>query len=214
MKREQPWERPLTWLTNVVTILAAVGATALAAVTAIVNAASHVPQPWLTLLVVGVFLIAFVILRAAAEAWRRRRRDGPASAADKHDGAPSSTPAGQPGLAETQWTQSTFAHRDINLAASPPPGFYIQGKTFDRCVFRGPAILLPRGGEFRYPTLDPGGRDLFWELPKDSMLKTGAIVVDDCVFIDCHFIGVGLAGTLDFIRKIDPAWQPRKATAT
>jgi hypothetical protein len=199
MKREQPWERPLTWLTNVVTILAAGGAAFVAAAAAILNVASHVPQPWLTILVVASFVIAFGLFRVGVEAWRRSH--------------PTTWPFGR----DTQWTQVSFANQDISLTESPPPDAYIQGKTFDRCIFRGPAVLLPAGSGnvFRGATnLYAGGRDIFWEIPQGSMTKAGAIVVEDCIFNDCSFISVGLAGPLDFIHQLDPAWQPRKATAT
>lgn len=85
------------------------------------------------------------------------------------------------------------------LAAGRRAGF--KGVTFTRCLIQGPGVIVP-GGDTHFDRCMMGNvqgdvRNLF--LLAVGPLITGAIPVDQCLFVECEFKGVGFAGEQPFV---------------
>ena len=81
-------------------------------------------------------------------------------------------------------------------------GANIEGRTFIECLIEGPAVLLPLSGcNFDECNMGDAHGD-----PRNLMLSpvgpqrvTGTIVIKDCKFIRCRFLGVGFTGPQGFL---------------
>jgi hypothetical protein len=83
----------------------------------------------------------------------------------------------------------------------------IRNRTFEDCTLYGPAILCSVGTVlmtrcgFRAENPD----DVFWELSEKQATGqanlVGVIGVEDCVFRDCNFVAIGLAGPPETIAQ-------------
>ena len=79
---------------------------------------------------------------------------------------------------------------------------------FSNCRILGPAVLLMRdcqvvAARFDAPDLD----SIFWEIPPSRQIIIGAIAVDRCMFSNCSFEGIGLAGNDELRRAIERAFS-------
>jgi hypothetical protein len=71
--------------------------------------------------------------------------------------------------------------------------------TFQRCQIVGPAVILPLGNtQFLNSRMDHPD-EMLWET-QPNRVYVGAIGVDNCVFDDCDFNGIGIAGPPDYVR--------------
>jgi hypothetical protein len=86
----------------------------------------------------------------------------------------------------------------IQFAALAGGETRLEGLTFTDCWIRGPAVLAPNDEcEFRDPVFYGTLEEIIWERPEGSG-AIGAIHLHNCVFIDCTFANIGLAGTPKF----------------
>ena len=78
------------------------------------------------------------------------------------------------------------------------PGVVVNEWIFERCVFKGPMVLVFQGNlHLTGTTFDLGGAtpdSMFWEI-EAGQTKLGAIVLNNCVIEDCELARVGIAGT-------------------
>lgn len=76
-------------------------------------------------------------------------------------------------------------------------GMVIEGHTFENCTLVGPAILwldqdTPNKIEF---SVFPHELDkIIWEVPSSRPAFVGVVVVRNCSFTSCKFLGIGFAG--------------------
>ncbi len=80
----------------------------------------------------------------------------------------------------------------------------IEGKTFVRCRFEGPAVLLPVSGcSFSGCNMGEAGGDTRNLLlsPIGPQKVVGVMPFKDCVFRDSAFFMVGFTGTPDFLAQ-------------
>lgn len=88
--------------------------------------------------------------------------------------------------------------RLADMAVARP---FVQGLVFENCMILGPAVVaMLNGGTLEGCSFDSPPEALLWEVPADTT-KIGAIGLDDCTFVNCHFQGVGFAGTPEFAEK-------------
>lgn len=97
--------------------------------------------------------------------------------------------APQPWLSEIK-----IAHRSFRIVDVPRDGLFIRGRTFQDCTIYGPSILYPMGTSFEHCRFDGELDSVFWEIAPSQKSGIGVIGVEDCHFIRCTFVGVGLAG--------------------
>lgn len=73
-------------------------------------------------------------------------------------------------------------------------GFLVKGETFEGVTFTGPMVLAVS----RDCTFKGGSADLFGSILEfgNSDMLCGAIIVKECIFIDCHFKHVQFGSTL------------------
>ena len=84
----------------------------------------------------------------------------------------------------------------VHIADIAPPDDVLAGVTFENCEIIGPAVLMPRGSEFRGCEFD--GPRILWTI-EPGRYYIGAIAVDECLFDRCRFRRVGLAGIETFV---------------
>jgi hypothetical protein len=92
---------------------------------------------------------------------------------------------------------------DINMVAffrEHGEQWMVRERIFDSCTLIGPAVLIVMGGtQFRGNRID---RRSLWviELHRPYM---GALGVEYCLFENCTFESVGIAGNADFVARLD-----------
>ena len=81
----------------------------------------------------------------------------------------------------------------------------IRGRTFRNCLIEGPAVMLVLPGthfdDTNFGDADGDIRNLVLR-PAGPQKVVGAIPVQDCTFIGCHFHGVGFTGPEAFLQQI------------
>jgi hypothetical protein len=106
---------------------------------------------------------------------------------------------------ERELSQKIIADRSVRFFDIPtdhPNLVDVTNVVFNRCTILGPAIILFDGCSFkdnRFLTMGAGTESIFW--PKDGG-ATGVFRAKWCVFADCCFVGIGVAGTPDAINQI------------
>lgn len=102
----------------------------------------------------------------------------------------------------------------INLRELASEANRIKGEEFQDFVIQGPAVALFTGCRFIgsnnwfiAPDLDA----LLWEIPADRPVVWGTIILDDCSFEGCRFVGVGVAGWKEGLEAIASLLQVRPA---
>ncbi|GAA0612563.1 hypothetical protein GCM10009422_04380 [Brevundimonas kwangchunensis] len=96
------------------------------------------------------------------------------------------------------WLPQLFAE---HAQAGQP---FIDGKTFERCRFEGPAVLLPLAGTtFDACNMGEASGDIRNLLlaPVGESKVVGVIPVRNCAFRDCAFYMVGFTGTTEFLKQ-------------
>jgi hypothetical protein len=82
----------------------------------------------------------------------------------------------------------------------------LDGKTFERCRFEGPAVLLALGGAiFDNCNMGESGGDVRNLLlaPVGAEKVVGVIPMRNCVFRDCAFYMVGFTGPTNFLKQFN-----------
>jgi hypothetical protein len=90
----------------------------------------------------------------------------------------------------------------------PPGGSRLDGLTFVRCFFRGPAVMLLAGCALRDNRFMDTLSEIIWEIPRTREVVTGTIAFTNCTFERCTFEAIGLAAwegsdTLKVLRSMD-----------
>jgi hypothetical protein len=76
----------------------------------------------------------------------------------------------------------------------------IRDMAFERCDIKGPAIfVLVDQVAMEHNRFDGDRAALFWEIGPDRPRVIGAIAVENCRFVGCHFMQIGIAGPTDLI---------------
>ena len=92
-------------------------------------------------------------------------------------------------------------------------GEVLRGRRFVDCVVHGPAVVVP-GDETRFNGCNLG--DVAGDV-KNLFLRTtgpriiGAVGLNDCVFEGCLVIGVGFAGTDEYVAAMLKSLSPNEA---
>lgn len=96
-------------------------------------------------------------------------------------------------------SRTYISDEEIRIADLFPPGeAVVEGKTFERCEFLGPAVVAFTGScHLVSPVFDVSGLTpdaLLWELEADRWVL-GGVAFRDCTLRDCRFQSCGIAGT-------------------
>jgi hypothetical protein len=98
-----------------------------------------------------------------------------------------------------------FADQTVYLPDLARDSPIIGDATFERCTIRGPAIVFLMDGN----TLDGnrfglagGWSSALWLITDDRPHVVGVIGLQRCVFRQCNFEGIGIAGRKEFLRKM------------
>ena len=79
------------------------------------------------------------------------------------------------------------------------PALSVEDEVFENCTFIGPGVLMFIGGvQFNGNNVDGDG---LWVVDTDRGYQ-GAIAVQNCNFVNCTFVNVGLATDATFISEI------------
>jgi hypothetical protein len=79
----------------------------------------------------------------------------------------------------------------------------IKGQVFVDKDIVGPAVVVPLGtGTMQHCGFDGDEVSVLWEIPKDRDRLSGAIALEDCTFLRCRFVNIGLVGPPEFMERI------------
>ncbi len=78
----------------------------------------------------------------------------------------------------------------------------LDGFTFLKCHIEGPAVIVLSGSRFIGNDLGASSDVLLWELPGDRLNKVGVILAQHCVFEECEFRNVGIAGPRRIVEEL------------
>lgn len=107
----------------------------------------------------------------------------------------------QPKLADHEASGAYFSGRVIRLVDMAGADAKIKGKTFERCVIRGPAVIVPTGTSvFQNNRME---RNPIIRLDAKQEKIFGAIEVVDCSFRECEFSFVGITGQPALLEKFE-----------
>lgn len=96
--------------------------------------------------------------------------------------------------------RKTYHEETVYMFNLVLPDMTIRDTAFNSCEIRGPAVLLYDGIEFRGAHTVPGNLDSFLvEIENRNVIPTGMILTLSCVFRDCTFTNITIAGTPDQI---------------
>lgn len=101
--------------------------------------------------------------------------------------------------------ETSYVDEEVRIAdlAAAKPTNLLEGYTFERCVISGPAVLLMDGrAEISFSDLGAEAEALLWEIPLGRTKITGAVVMIDCRFIHCTFVGIGFAQRAEWLDKL------------
>lgn len=88
-----------------------------------------------------------------------------------------------------------FRNEAVRLADLTVNTFVLKGYEFSNCRVIGPAILVLRDTAITSCAWEAPGLDaVFWEIAPGREVVIGAVLAADCVFSNCVFQGVGIAG--------------------
>ncbi len=82
----------------------------------------------------------------------------------------------------------------------------LDGDTFTNCTLRGPAVVWFDGDKpitLKFCEFAHELDDLFWEVPRTRLGLIGAVMVRNCTFVSCRFVGIGFAGYEGLRAKIE-----------
>ncbi|MDZ4363416.1 hypothetical protein [Brevundimonas sp.] len=98
--------------------------------------------------------------------------------------------------------EQVISIHDLFMVVAAKGTTIIEGRTFNRCVLQGPAVLLTAGGVlFDDCDMGPSGGDVRNLLlkPVGPQKVVGAIPLKDCRFIGCRFYAIGFTGNDEFL---------------
>ena len=119
-------------------------------------------------------------------------------------------PGGRPGRVPADADAAVFENVDISLfdlyrTVMAKGQSAITGRTFRGCRIEGPVVMLVLSGT-KFETTDFGAADGDIRnvvlRPAGPEKVTGVIPVQDCVFVACQFLGVGLTGPEPFLQQV------------
>jgi len=119
-------------------------------------------------------------------------------------------PGGRPGRVPTNADAAVFENLDISLfdlyrTVMAKGQSVITGRTFRGCRIEGPVVMLVLSGT-KFETTDFGATDGDIRnvvlRPAGPEKVTGVIPVQDCTFVACQFLGVGLTGPEPFLQQV------------
>jgi hypothetical protein len=119
-----------------------------------------------------------------------------------------SSPREQSEARETQQQSrlgdNIYQGRVVRLCELAGDEAVIDGFEFTDCFVRGPAVVVVQGEKttLANSTFRGDPDSLLWEIPPERSTVIGAILVNNCVFDECTFEGVGFAGPPEFIRQM------------
>jgi hypothetical protein len=90
----------------------------------------------------------------------------------------------------------------VNLALLASNDGAVRDVEFVDCQINGPAVIFARGqSAFTHCQWDAadGADSLLWEIAPGRNAIVGAVLVEDCRFVDCRMTRVGIAGPPDVI---------------
>jgi hypothetical protein len=121
---------------------------------------------------------------------------------------------GPPEPVEEDLKSDFIKGRTVDIVMVPRIGGLIEGKTFEDCTIRGPAILMGTGDNNHMDncTFDYGHGDadsIMWFRTRLEEFVVGAIGLRNCTFRRCVFVGIGIgvrkdSGLPATIRAIPP----------
>jgi ABC-type glycerol-3-phosphate transport system permease component len=90
----------------------------------------------------------------------------------------------------------------INVADLVRSDIVVRNKTFENCYLYGPAIITPTGDytTFSKNYFDAPADSIFITISEDRFVS-GAIGFENCQFIGCHFVKIGIIGNSDLKQK-------------
>lgn len=92
----------------------------------------------------------------------------------------------------------TYRNQTVRIADLATTRDVLEQLVFDSCEIVGPAVLVPLGAtQFRENRLE--GPEALWTIATDRAY-IGAIGVNDCLFENCVFRRIGLAGSEEFVQ--------------
>src|SRR3990167_3076610 len=102
---------------------------------------------------------------------------------------------GNPEVTAEEWTHDVIRNRTVRLGHIPQAlQGLIVGKRFSGCEILGPAVIVIEGGiDLAYNKISGPADGLFW-LIEPNRFAIGAVTLRDCVILNSHLHGVGMAG--------------------
>jgi hypothetical protein len=198
---------------GLVTVASAVAAAFAATSLAVWKLIGKLPVVVLVLLMTGFFfgvlaLILFIGRRISHRSEIRQIQIGRGESP-----APIREPATPERLRANYLYQETIRMSDL---APQAPGLpIVRGKTFERCVFLGPAVItflnsIASGMGFFLDT--PGQSrevlaEAFIEIETPRMLY-GVVLFQECIFRNCSFMSISIAGSREDIDKALAEFKP------
>jgi hypothetical protein len=117
---------------------------------------------------------------------------------------------------------SDYSDQTLRIGDLAESARVLEGLEFAGCEILGPAVIVPLACSFvrcEFGALNGDPVSLIWPIRDGGPMLQGAIVLDRCSFVDCHFGRVGVAlipGAADeFLAAIRPqqAQEPISASA-
>ena len=107
------------------------------------------------------------------------------------------------GLTDNEFARPYLKGYNLRLEDLADAAQVIHDRTFEDCWIYGPAIVVGYSDNFfRHPTfLAKTFESLFLIVPDHTEL-TGAILLRNCTFINCHFMGVQFIGSANQIGEM------------
>jgi hypothetical protein len=196
----------------------------------VVSYLREMPGPQFLLLMVCVFVLAVVVLNHVIARHFRKREAGISTNQQQitiHNygqlNLNNITPARQvedrqdsgPQLQPNELAKQCISDRTLRIVDLVGDGAHIEGRTFERCHIMGPALVT-----FIFPLKMSGGgfvtggniEAILWEQPPNKRV-IGIIAVENCVFRDCTFEGIGIVGPPEDIQQFRNALaKPNKGS--
>ena len=100
----------------------------------------------------------------------------------------------------------SFRDDAVRVSALTVNTAVIDSYVFTNCRIIGPAVFIPLGGQINHCAWEVDGiDDLFWDIPPTRSNVVGAVAIINCIFSNCRFEGIGLAGPPEF-RSVVESW--------
>jgi hypothetical protein len=161
---------------------------------AAVGTLGHLDAVWLVPLVFFSFMVGVGIVGLI---WQAVRPGAVQISAAQLTSIVPPAPSAAIDITETHFRGLSF--RISDLARQIP---VIDGRIFESCWLFGPAVLVFTGSvDLAVAIVGDRPEDMLFTLEPGHSIVQGPIIVKDCVFRDCHFIGIGIMGQAEDIAQ-------------